>query len=122
MSSMKPSADSTCACAAHVAGSGAADGSTPVKVEYSESRRYVPSRYRIEGVAPARWSWFVVCSLLGVAGAFVFLWPMDRGIRECLQIAWGIMFLVVVAWLRRSIGRGTRVVQIDSPAPMEESR
>ena len=119
MPSMKPSINSACACATHVAGSGAADGSTPVKVEYSESRRYVPSRHRIEGVAPARWAWLTVCSLLAAAGALVFLWPMDPGIRECLQIAWGIGFLAVVAWLRRSIGKGTRVVPINPPDPIE---
>ena len=65
---------------------------------------------RIEGVAPGWRAWVIVCSLLAASAAIVFFWPMDPGFRECLQIVWAIGFLLVVAWLRRSIGKGTRMV------------
>ena len=43
----KPSIGSVCACASHVVALGAADGSQSVKEEYSESREYNPSCYRL---------------------------------------------------------------------------
>ena len=43
----KPSIGSVCACAVHAVALGAADGSQSVKEEYSESREYNPSCYRL---------------------------------------------------------------------------